>query len=173
MAQYEAVVASLLPDGRAEIVIQPDKPGIPGAAEIAERVCHCATENSMVRMKALNRAGAMIGDLVAVQRKSSVVLKNLLFLIGFPLGGAIAGALLGGLLSGRMTAIVVFTGTLSGIILGVRSYRRLSGENLLVIDHVIKTRDEFTTFLADQAAAEGKDSAGCQAGCKSCMPWLS
>jgi len=173
MAQYEAMVATLLPNGRAEVVIRPDKPGIPDASEIAERVCHCATENSMVRTEALNRAGALVGDLVAVQRNSAVVMKNILFLIGFPLVGAIAGSLLGSLVGGAAMAIITLAGASLGITLGIRSYRRFSEKNLLVIAHVIKSRDEFAAIMAARAAAEGKDAAGCQAGCNSCMPWLS
>jgi len=173
MAQYEAVVASLLPDGKAEIVIRPDKPGIPDASEIAERVCHCATENSMIRTKAVNRAGALVGDLVAVQRNSAVVIKNILFLIGFPLVGAIIGVVMGSPLGGAAMAIIALAGASLGIMLGIRSYRRFSENNPLVIDHVIKSRDEFTAILAARAAAEGKDAAGCQAGCNSCTPWSS
>lgn len=164
MARYEAVVANCLPNGRAEIVIRPDKPGIPDAPEISRRVCHCATDASMVRIEALNRADARVGDWVSVYRKPGVVLKNAVALIGFPLAGAIAGAALGRTLGGAATAIVALAGALFGMMLGIRSYRRLSGENLMIIDRVIASRSEF--------AAPGAPP-GCGDGCNRCIPWSS
>lgn len=171
MAQYEAAVTNLLPNGRAEIVIRPDKPGIPDAQEIAQRVCHCATDNSMVRIEALNQAGASVGDWVAVSRKSSAVLKNVLALIGFPLAGAVAGGALGTSMGREMMAIAAFAGTVLGILLGIRSYRRWSGENMPVIDSVIKSQKEVAAFLATQTGARGKESSDCQVGCDRCHPW--
>lgn len=163
MAQYEAVVASLLPNGRAEIVIRPNKPGIPDAPEISERVCHCATNNSAVRTDAVNEAGALVGDWVAVSRRSSNVAKNVIFLIGIPLAGGVGGAISGRTLGGGLMALMALAGTLIGIALGIMFYRRLSGENLLVIDRVIKSGKEI--------AAGGRDRSGCQAGCDGCVPW--
>jgi len=172
MAQYEAVVANLLPSGRAEIVIRPDKPGIPDASEIAQRVCHCATDNSMVRTEALNRAGASTGDWVAVSRKPSAVLKNVIALIGYPLVGAITGAALGNPMGSAAMAIIALAGALLGIVLGTRSYRRLSEKNMLVIDRVIKSRDEVAAIFTGEAGSGGKDPSGCQVGCDHCNPWL-
>jgi len=171
MAHYEAAVASLLPNGRAEIVIRPDKPGIPDAQEIAQRVCHCATDNSMVRTEALNRAGASVGDWVTVSRKPSATLKNITALIGFPLAGAIAGGVLGTLLGSATMAIAALAGALLGILLGVWSYRRWSEENMLVIDSVIKSRDEVAAIFAGQTGTGGKEPSGCQVGCDRCHPW--
>jgi hypothetical protein len=163
MAQYEAVVASLLPNGKAEIVIRPNKPGIPDAPEISERVCHCATNNSAVRTEAVNEAGALVGDWVTVSRKSSNILKNIIFLIGIPLAGSIGGAISGRTLGGAVMALMALVGMLFGIALGIVFYRRLSGENLLVIDSVIKSGIEIS--------AGGRDRSGCQAGCDRCVPW--
>ncbi len=173
MAQYEAVVASLLPNGRAEIVIRPDKPGIPDAQEIARRVCHCATDNSIVRTEALNRAGASVGDLVSVSRKPYAVLKNVFTLIGLPLMAAIAGGLLGSRMGSAGMGIAVLAGALLGIMLGLWSYRRGSAENMPVIDAVIQSRDKFTDIFPGQAGAGGKEPSGCQVGCDRCNPWLS
>lgn len=165
MAQYDAVVTSLLPNGRAEIVIRPDKPGIPDAPEISRRVCHCATDGSMVRTEALNRADAQVGDWVSVYRKPGVVMKNVAALIGFPLAGVIAGTMLGSALGKAAMAIAALGGGLLGIVLGVRYYRHLSEENLMVIDRVIRSREELAAFSGGRA--------GCRDDCSQCIPWSS
>ncbi|MDY0186995.1 MAG: SoxR reducing system RseC family protein [Syntrophus sp. (in: bacteria)] len=172
MAHYEATVASLLPDGRAEIVIRPDRPDIPNAREIAGRVCHCATENSIVRTEALNLADASPGDWVSVSRRSSSVVKNVMALVGFPCAGSIAGGILETSMESGNLAIFVSAGALLGFLLGIWSYRRWSDENMPVIDSVIKPRDEVAAIFAARSGAEGKGPSGCQVGCDRCAPLL-
>lgn len=168
MVHYEAVVTSLLPNGKAEILIQPDKPGIPNAPGISARVCHCATSNSMVRIEALNRAGASVGDWVSVSRNSADIMKNAGVLIGIPLAGAIAGAVLGNLSGGVAPVILSLIGACLGIVAGVLLYRRLSDRNLPVIDRVISSRKELAAMYTNRPT--GTDQAGCRDGCTSCIP---
>ncbi len=167
MAQYEGLVTGLLPNGRAEIMIRPDKPGIIDAPEISERVCHCATDSSTIRLEAFNRAGAMVGDWVQVSRESTFFLKNAGALFGFPLAGAAAGAALGRALGGTAMIYLALSASLLGLVLGVLFYRHRSAQNLPMIDRILQSRDE----IAGRIAAAGKDSSGCQEGCSRCMPW--
>ncbi|OPY14882.1 MAG: Positive regulator of sigma(E), RseC/MucC [Syntrophus sp. PtaU1.Bin005] len=172
MAQYGATVTGLLPNGRAEIVIRPDRPDIPHASEIAGRVCHCATENSIVRTEALNLAGASPGDWVSVSRKRSSVVKNVMVLVGFPCAGSMAGGILGASMESGNLAIFVPAGALLGFLLGIWFYRRWSDENMPVIDSIIKTRDEVAAIFAARSGAEGKGPSGCQVGCDRCASML-
>jgi len=164
MEQFEAVVTSLLPNGKAEILIQPDRTGDPNAP-----ACHCSANKTLFRIEALNRADALVGDWVSVSRNSADIMKNVGTLIGIPLAGAIAGAMLGNLWGG--TALVVFclAGIFLGIMIGLQSYRRLSERNLPVIDRVIQSRSELAAMYSDKTTA-GKDRPGCGEGCTSCIP---
>jgi hypothetical protein len=166
---YEAVVTGLLPNGKAEVLIQPDKPGIPNAPAISARVCHCASNSSMVRIEALNRAEAEVGDWVSVSHKTADIMKNVCSLIGTPLAGLIAGVALGNLWGGTALAISCLVGTLLGIVIGVLAYRRLSKNNLPVIERVIQSRKELAAMYTGRSNA-GKDQVGCQEGCTSCLP---
>jgi hypothetical protein len=163
MVRYEAVVTSLLPNGKAEILIQPDRTGDPNAP-----VCHCGTNKTMFRIEALNRADALVGDWVSVSRDSSYIMRNIGVLIGIPLAGLMTGVALGNLWDGTARIILSLMGTILGIMAGVLSYRRMSASNLLVIERVIQSRTELAAMYSNQSSA-GKDQAGCQEGCSSCF----
>jgi hypothetical protein len=164
MAHYEAVVTGLLPNGKAEILVQPDRTGDPNAP-----ACHCGANKTMFRIEALNRADALVGDWVSVSRDSSHIMRNIGFLIGIPLAGLITGAALGNLWGGAALAISCLAGTLLGIVIGIPAYRRLSKNNLPVIERVIQSRKELTAMYTGRPNA-GKDQVGCQEGCTSCFP---
>jgi len=146
MPVYEGVVASLMADGRAEVVIKPGRPGIPGAPEVSRKICHCATNGSTVRIEALNRVGAQVGDRVGLSRRGAVLMKNAGALLGFPLLGGISGLVAGAILfdgvASCVTAMVVSAGLgLSvGLVIGATIYRRLSADEQPVIRRIIRTR---------------------------------
>jgi hypothetical protein len=175
MPQYEGYVSSLTADDRAEVIIRPGELGIPGAPEISKKVCHCATDGSTLRIEALNRAGAAVGDWVALSRKSGVLLKNAAALLGIPLLGGISGLGIGAVLlyGFAVPAISTFLfaalGLLAGITIGTRHFRRLSADNQPVISRVLKTRTEVAAMLEDEQASK-KDGAGSCGGCSECLP---
>jgi hypothetical protein len=175
MPQFEGYVSSLTADDRAEVIIMPAELGIPGAPEISKKVCHRATDGSTLRVEALNRAGAAVGDWVALSRKSGVLLKNAAVLLGIPLLGGMSGLAIGAALvhgfdvPSVSTFLVAAFGLLAGITIGTRHYRRLSADNQPVISRVLKTRTEVAAMLEDEQASE-KDGAGNCGGCSGCLP---
>jgi len=146
MPVYEGVVARLMADSKAEVVIRPGKAGIPGAPELTEKVCHCATNGSTVRTEALNWVGADVGDWVVVSRRAGVLMKNAVALLGMPVIGGLSGLVAGGILfdgvASCVTAMVVSAGLgLSvGLVIGATIYRRLSADEQPVIRRIIRTR---------------------------------
>ncbi len=165
MVHYEAVVTSLLPNDKVEILIQPDRTGDPNAP-----ACHCGSKRTMFRIEALNRAGAQVGDWVSVSRDSSYIVRNIGALIGIPLAGLIAGVALGTFWGGTARIVLSLTGTLLGILAGVLSYRRMPANSLFVIERVIQSRKELATMYSSQSNT-GRDRADCQKGCASCRPY--
>jgi hypothetical protein len=148
MPVYEGVVASLMADGKAEVVIGPGKPGIPGAPELTEKICHCATNGSIVRIEALNRAGAQVGDRVGLSRRGTILMKNAGALLGFPLLGGISGLVAGAIFTegfaAHWTGAVVSTavGLILGLMIGVATFRRISAHDQAVISRIIRTRTD-------------------------------
>ena len=146
MCLYEGFVARLKADGKAEIVISPGKPGIPGAPELTEKVCHCATNGSTVRIEALNWVGAGVGDWVLLSRRAGVLMKNAVVLLGIPVIGMLSGVVVGAIFSDgfafRVTATVVSAavGLLLGLVIGVATSRRMSADDQPVIRRFIRTR---------------------------------
>lgn len=167
MAQYEGFVASLATDGKAEVVIRPGTPGIVGAPELTEKVCHCASDGSSVTVEALNRVGAGVGDLVSVSRPPGRPMRNAALLLGIPVLGGVLGFAIGIMLFAALAAGVtaaVFTtalGLFLGIVIGVRSYRRASENNQFVVMKIVRTRTEM-------AALPAKGQSGVQAKTVSC-----
>jgi microcompartment protein CcmK/EutM len=148
MSLYEGFVAGLRADGKAEVVIRPGKPGIPGAPELTEKVCHCATNGSTVRIEALNWVGAGVGDWVLLSRRAGVLMKNAVVLLGIPVIGMLSGVVVGAIFSDgfafRVTATVVSAavGLLLGLVIGVATYRRMSADDQPVIRRIIRTRTD-------------------------------
>jgi len=148
MPLYEGVVASLMADGKAEVVIMPAKPGIHGTPELTEKVCHCATKSSSIKTEALNRVGAGVGDRVLVSRKAGALMKNAVVLLGLPVIGAVSGLAAGAILFDGITfrsAVMVVSASVGlslGLVMGVATYRRISADDQPVIRRIIRTRRE-------------------------------
>ena len=148
MSLYEGFVAGLRADGKAEVVIRPGKPGIPGAPELTEKVCHCATNGSTVRIEALNWVGAGVGDWVLLSRRAGVLMKNAVVLLGIPVIGMLSGVVVGAIFSDGFafcvtaTAVSAAVGLLLGLVIGVATYRRMSADDQPVIRRIIRTRTD-------------------------------
>ncbi len=173
MPDHKGFVASLTADGKAEVVIRPDMPGIPNAPEVSAKVCHCATDGSTVRIEALNMAGAGVGDWVSVSH-SGILMKNVAVLLGIPVLGGISGLAVGAIFTGglavHVTNALIFTlaGLFLGIIIGSAVYRRLSPHNQPVISRVIRTRTEVASlFNTDRSCSQNDDVS-----CRSCIERL-
>ena len=145
MPRYEGYITCIKEDGKAEVIIGQGNTGVPGASpQVSRRVCHCATDGSNIKIEALNRAGAGVGDLVIVSLDSSGLIKNAIVLIGIPgicliIGIVIAYILIRDLLFPMTGGILVAAGLfLLGIALGIRIYKRISAKNQPMIENVIK-----------------------------------
>ncbi|MDY6988462.1 MAG: SoxR reducing system RseC family protein [Thermodesulfobacteriota bacterium] len=148
MPLYEGVVASLMADGRAEVVIRPGKPAIHGAPELTQKVCHCATNGSTVKTEALNGVGADVGDWVLLSRRAGVLVKNAVVLLGIPVIGAVSGLVAGAILfdgaAFPFAAMVVSAavGLFLGLVVGVATYRRISVDDQPVIRRILRSRTD-------------------------------
>ena len=171
MPRNEGFVTTLKMDGKAEVVIQPVRSGIPGASpRVNCHVCHHATDGSTLTIEALNRVGAEVGDYVSVSRETSGLVKNAAALIGIPGGFLMIGVILAAVLMhgfvfptiGGMVIAVVFL--LVGIALGVRIFRRVSADNPPVIERILKTRLEAGSGNDEDPVCLRTESRTCQ-GC--------
>lgn len=190
MSQYEGFVASLKQNGKADVIIQPGKPSIPGAPEVSKRVCHCATDGSTVIVEALNRAGAGVGDLVSVGRTPGALTKSAATLLGLPAMGLMLGITVAVLLNQRLAVneagavFVAVAGLVLGSIIAWVSYRRMAVDNQFapVITRIIKRSTKTAASLmaidpvckmqVDPATAaasleyQGKTYYFCHPGCQ-------
>lgn len=171
MPRYEGFVACLKEDGKAEVIIGPDNTGVPGASSrINRRVCHCVTDGSTLRIEALNKVGAGVGDRVYVSRNTSVLAKNAAALIGVPgvclmLGIALAAILMHGFVFPVIAGIAVAAGfLLAGIVLGAFLFRRISTGSLPAIDSIIKTCLETASMNDEDGCPMQSDRRSCT-GC--------
>ena len=171
MPRYEGHIACLKEDGKAEVIIEQDNTGVPGVSpQINRRVCHCATDGSVIKIEALNRAGASVGDRVFVSLDTSGLIKNAIVLLGIPgvyimIGIAIAYILIHGFVFPMIGGIVITAGfLLLGIALGVRIFRRVSAENPPVIDRIIKARLDAASMYEENTFPMQGDNRGCD-GC--------
>ena len=149
MSRNEGFVTALKKDGKAEVVIQPVRTGVPGASSYVNRhVCHCASDGSTVTIEALNGVGAEVGDYVSVLQDTSGLLKNALALLGVPVLGLIAGVTFAAFLthgfSSRIAGswIVMAVFFLCGITTGVLIFRRISVGNGPVIEQIVQKSGE-------------------------------
>lgn len=146
MSQYEGFVVSLKQNGKADVIIQPGKPSIPGAPEVSKRVCHCATDGSTVIVEALNRVGSGVGDLVSVSRTPGALMKSAATLLGLPAMGLILGIAVAVFLNQRLgvneagAVFVAVAGLVLGGIIAWVSYRRMAVNDQFtpVITRIIK-----------------------------------
>ncbi|MDZ7696248.1 MAG: SoxR reducing system RseC family protein [Deltaproteobacteria bacterium] len=171
MPRHEGFVATLKKDGKAEVVIQPVHPGIPGASSYVNRhVCHCASDGSTVTIAALNGVGAEIGDYVSVLRDTSGLLKNAVALLGVPVLGLIAGVIFAAVLTDGFSShmatgmIAIAACLIVGITIGVLIFRRISVNSDPIIENIIqKRRQGDPLFTADQlcSAEPNRDCLSC------------
>ena len=169
MPQYEGFVAGLKKNGKAEVVIQPCNAGIPGAPQLKDIVCHCATAGSTITIEVLNKADAGVGDLVSVSRNTTAMIRNAAALLGIPLIGIIVGIILATFLTDGfsfriLVGIVAMAACLLlGITIGVLIFRQISTVNQPVIDRIVKTRLEIASTGDDKCLLEKPDSTcdGC------------
>ena len=172
MAEHQGLVERITENGNAEVVIRPGKPGIVGAPEVSEKVCHSATDGSTVRTVAMNKAGARVGDLVVVTFDASVLRSNAISLLGIPIAGGLAGFLVGvasgGLgMHGVAVTMGVTVGVLLGIVIGGAIYKRSSKGHLPRVSRVVKSHTELMESLTKQGGID-KEANGCNV-CSGCL----
>jgi hypothetical protein len=167
MPQYEGYVAGITGDGKAEVVIKPGMAGIPNAPEVSKKVCHRATNGSTLRIEAVNKVGARVGDWVRLSQESGMPIKNAAMLLGIPVLGAASGLVVGAIFTDgfvvNLTAAAFFTavGLLLGTIIGVVTYRRMSTDKEPIISRVIRTRTEMPS-VSDGPHSPSPDEDGGQ-----------
>jgi len=92
MAQEEGLVASITEDGWAQVVSERRD----ACADCgASHCCASLGGGSKMVIKALNRVGARVGDLVAINLKSGAVIQSAVIFYIIPIIGLIAGAAIG------------------------------------------------------------------------------
>lgn len=171
MPQYEAIVLSTGNEGVAEVIVQPTNKGIPGvSAQINQRVCHCASDGSAVKISAINRVGADVGDCVFVTHDASLFIKNAVALLGIPgialaVGIALAAVLTRGFttyLTGGLFAGLGLLG--SGIALGVFAFRRMSSDGQFLIGQILQKKGYRAGISHGVQSFTQRDNAECK-GC--------
>ena len=171
MAADEGIVTTVRENGRAQVVIEPGSPGVPGVSrEVNSRVCHCATEGSTIIIEVANRAGAEVGDWVALEREKGAKGRNAVALLGMPALGALSGLGIAFLLASWFSsAMLIWTafpagGFILGVLFGAAYYRRVSAHSLPFITRVLKTRQEVAALSFDNGCtAENRNGI-----CDSC-----
>lgn len=148
MPEYEGFVASLRDDGKAEVLIQPERTEIVGAPGASTKVCNCASGRSEVTMDALNPLQAGVGDRVVLKVEAAALMGNVATLIGLPvlalaLGWVISFFVGDNLLLGLPIAFYFIFGSFPlGVAAGVILYRHWSRGNLPTITRITRTRQE-------------------------------
>jgi sigma-E factor negative regulatory protein RseC len=144
MEQEQGLVTSIREDGWARVVAKRRD----ACADCGASHC-CASFGSSSEMviKALNRAGAGVGDLVSITLGSGTVLKGAAVMYLIPVAGLISGAVTGAGLSERLpfseTGAVIllgFSGLILGFIITAFISRQMSARSRLspVITRIIK-----------------------------------
>ena len=116
MAQEKGLVTSITEDGWAQV-----------ETDRNDACSHCGSCrvsfgcNSEMTIKAINRAGAGVGDLVSIHLSSGTIMKSAASLYLIPVAGLISGAFIGDSLSTRLaiseTSTIALL-SLAGFILG-------------------------------------------------------
>ena len=117
------------------------------------RVLHCGScrvsfgSNSEMTIKAINRAGAGVGDLVSMHLSSGTIMKSAAILYLIPVAGLISGAFMGVDLSERLPisetaaiALLSLLGFILGFIITALISRRMSARRKLspIITRIIR-----------------------------------
>jgi len=142
MAQEKGLVTSITEDGWAQV-----------ETDRNDACSHCSSCrvsfgcNSEMTVKAINRAGAGVGDLVSIHLSSGTIMKSAAILYLIPVAGLISGAFLGDELSTRLTmsetgaiALLSLAGFILGYIITVLISRWMSGRRTLspIITRIIR-----------------------------------
>jgi hypothetical protein len=148
MSQSKGLVVRVTGDGDAEVAIQTAHTDcIPGAPDI-DLCHHCTGCSAEVRIKASNRAGAALGDLVCVSHNPGKVMKNVFSLLGIPLIGLMLGTAIGVILYQGASVdetgafLTASAGIFLGIIVGMRVYKGGAGDNQPLITRIEKAATE-------------------------------
>lgn len=144
MAEEQGLVTSTTEDGWAKVATErKDACGDCGTS-------HCCVSfgsSSEMVIKALNRAGAKVGDLVCVSLSSRTVVRGAAIVYLIPLAGLLSGALIGGGLEQRLpisetgaVAAFGFVGLFLGFVITALISRWMSARKRLtpVITRIIK-----------------------------------
>jgi sigma-E factor negative regulatory protein RseC len=116
----------------------------------ASQFCHALTGCDKLETRALNKAGADVGDLVTIHLSSHTLLKGAVVLYLIPVLGFLAGAAAGSGFSRQLgigeTGAAIFFG-LAGLVLGfiitAMISKRMSASNRLTpeITHIVKAHE--------------------------------
>ena len=144
MPEERGYVTGIREDGWAQVVTdRKDACADCGASHC----CVSFRSSSEMVVKALNSAGAHVGDLVSLNLSSGTLLKGAAVLYVIPLAGLMSGVITGaslaqGLAMGETASIVFFgfTGLFLGFVMTALVSRRMSAKNRLtpVITRIIK-----------------------------------
>ena len=142
MAQEKGLVTSITKDGWAQV-----------ETDRNDACSHCSSChvsfgcNSELTIKAINRAGAGVGDLVSIHLSSGTIMKSAAILYLIPVAGLISGAFLGEGLSTRLTisetsaiALLSLTGFILGFIITAFISKWMSARRMLspIITRIIR-----------------------------------
>jgi positive regulator of sigma E activity/YHS domain-containing protein len=174
MPEEQGYVTGIREDGWARVVTDRKD----DCADCGASYC-CVSFKSSSEMvtKALNSAGAKVGDLVSLRLSSGALLKGAAVLYVIPLAGllsgVVAGALLGQWLAIGETASIVFFG-FAGLAIGfgitALISRRMSAENRLtpVITRIIRPgkRDSLVFMIVDPVCKMAMSLDDAQESCR-------
>lgn len=146
MAIFFGVVVKIHKNGKAEVRIEEQNPGIIGAPDL--NVCHSTSPGSMIVTQADNRAGALPGDEVCLEQSFEALFKNFFVLILIPLLSLGTGFFIGAVLyKKRLLPVsgVTFTSIFSlfiGLAIGIYIYKKIFSHLDPVIIKVIKSKNQ-------------------------------
>ncbi len=168
MADYEGLVAVKKGGQKVEVLIRPSSEGIPGVSErINQQVCHCAADGSMVKIEAVDAAGAEVGDWVLVHRDTAALVRNAVLLVGIPLAGIIVGSIVSYFMTARFTSpnpagiIVGAAIVISSLLTGILGFKRTYQPAIPVIIRVIRRASEMA--FSQEIQAGPQQASPCEA----------
>jgi sigma-E factor negative regulatory protein RseC len=142
MAQEKGLVTSITEDGWAQVETNRND----ACSDCGS--CHVSFGcNSEMTIKAINRAGAGVGDLVSIHLSSKTIMKSAASLYLIPVAGLISGAFMGEGLSTRLAmsetsaiALLSLAGFILGYIITALISRWMSAQRTLspVITRIIR-----------------------------------
>ena len=142
MAQEKGLVTSITEDGWAQV--ETDRNDACSHCDSCRVSFGC---NSEMTIKAINRAGAGVGDLVSIHLSSGTIMKSAAILYLIPVAGLISGAFMGEGLSTRLAmsetgtiALLSLAGFIVGYIITVLISRWMSARRTLspIITRIIR-----------------------------------